>query len=333
VLVVTFYTPSYADAVSRLRESATPYDVKITAVELPECGSWIANLLQRHRWLVKLRARERGPLLCVDADCTLHGSLEQLWPAAETYDFMSRQREAGDRYNAGVMLLADNERVAALLDRWNRYAQAFGRRYPTGDQRPLECAIASTAGLRVGELPVAYNCMPADVGKTGIIQHHKHSRELRVHRNWVKERLLEQTVVARTLSEANKPLAATAVALLLSPGATPPAELPLVAVQHVPSKELWSRILSVWTDDFGVLQQAMYMKAPVFAPTELAVGGTLGQRMREWRWQPQTISKWLRAYYVARSDVDLRPDGDMPAGPAAAALWHYRQRGVRCVHL
>lgn len=216
--IVTYATNSiYRAAAARLQASAQQHGHSVHVYTPRDRGSWWANVAHKAVLLAEDMRRHDQPLLYLDADCEIHGNLEHLLHMLQGVDCRVRHRPPSVtvRHNCGVMLLAANDTVRAFLNLWSKQVPRYGYRYDDCDQR-LMADAAKLTGLRLADLPVAYNCFRSDMVPPGDqrISHAKLSREDPALSAWKECRRLEHHLVQRTIEWLSRPSGCKTTALI-----------------------------------------------------------------------------------------------------------------------
>ena len=198
----------YRVAAVRLKNAMRSKGFDFALYHRQDFGKWWKNVTHKVHIIAKTLRACSQPVLYVDADCELVGDLSKLEAHLGSYDVLVRQREGHvkERYNAGVMLFANTEKVRTFVTRWQECTDAFGHRYETCDQGTLLDTLKDFP-LNVGQLPDEYNVLASDVGKVAnpVLVHNKVSRADILLSSWKTERLLERAAIANLLALREQP--------------------------------------------------------------------------------------------------------------------------------
>ena len=132
-MIISFYTPGYAEEAATLRQSAERlgYQIEITAIE--EQGGWEANCAMKSR-VVRDALKKHEQVLFLDADARIQAPIDDLLKPHDgirlhivTADqfkpgwFAQRYRYHAVKHgmwNSGVMSIRRSPEVMQLMDAW-----------------------------------------------------------------------------------------------------------------------------------------------------------------------------------------------------------------------
>jgi hypothetical protein len=307
VRIVTFATGGvYRQRAEALAASARQHGETVEIVTLPDRGSWWANVAQKPGELLRQRLAGGGPLLYLDSDCLIHAPLGALGQDLEGFDLVARKRppEVKDRYNAGVLLMADNPGVLRFLEIWRDLSVCYAHRSPTADQQYMEEAVLRS-GVAVRDLHARYNAFPNDAALDTVVSHSKTSREDPALSGWRAARHLERQLCDRTFAWI-KTEARPAVRLMGVAGEPIPADDHAAEVQTVGWLCRAPHVTAAWMPSVpsAVLGDSSFTPRRV-VPTDGDAGNAADYlRSTQCRLKPKPSAEnpppFLHLYYVDR---------------------------------
>lgn len=327
MLVITYYTPGpYAEAARRLVASGQRHGVKVVATGTPDLGAWWRNVALKPG-LISAALLENQPVLYLDADCEIVAPLGAMEvPNAMVGVFMRRRGAPDAEPNAGVMLLLPGQDTERFVHTWDNLAREKCHRYETGDQA-LILEAARLTDTRIGDLPDAYNAMPADDRAGALIVHNKASRDDPALSSWKTARRLERLLVRRTAQLVSTRTAET-VRLVGTSASHTLGRSPVFETHSVG----WAAdgVVS-WVDSFADLRPNPKGRLTV-APTAVAGLTTVDAMRYYYKPKPHAgeVPPGVALYYPTASP---RPDSDgeelSGAGSWGAAVHCAALRGAR----
>lgn len=183
--IVGFYTRDtfYEQEAQRLMKSISKFSLRSELKVIDDQGTWLKNTGLKASILLNLRKEIEGSMLYVDVDAYLH---KNPWPLLENskFDIGCHITAAGELLS-GTILLADNQRVITLLERWSSLCKRFPE---TWDQKLLHRAIEESPEIHFEELDESFCYIFDSKSKLPeesiVIEHLQASREIKKVRKW-----------------------------------------------------------------------------------------------------------------------------------------------------
>jgi len=188
--IVAFFTEGsfYEQEKERMAHSAERIGLKVYATAVPSAGSWVLNAGLKPGFLLRERARLRGPLLYVDVDAVFH---RNPWPELRKLECdIAVYYEGDERLISATILVNDTPGAAQLIERWRQGCLA---KPDAWDQVVLEEIITEDAAspkpqFKVAKLPASF-CWIFDRVENGsvgdvFIEQLQASREATKRKRW-----------------------------------------------------------------------------------------------------------------------------------------------------
>lgn len=180
-LVVSYYTPSYAEEAAGLRDSLDAHGIAHRLVAEPSRGSWEKNCARKASFLRDLlgepELRDRG-IVWLDADARVRRPLGELWALARCVHVAAHWRDGVEMLSGTLALRGEPAR--ALCEMWALACECHPEEW---DQRVLASVVHVLPGLVLGVLPAPYcwieTWMPEVPRALVAIEHRQASRRLR----------------------------------------------------------------------------------------------------------------------------------------------------------
>jgi len=148
-MVVSYWAGEpYRIEAEALRMTLDSFSVPHVIERLPDTGRWETNCNLKAEFLIRMREAWAGPLVWLDADARVKGSLEPLDGLACD---VGLHRFRGREVLSGTLLLNDTPGCRALLEEW---AVECSTNPYEWDQRNLAAALKTMAALRFNPLSV-----------------------------------------------------------------------------------------------------------------------------------------------------------------------------------
>lgn len=180
-LIVSYYTPDYADEAAGLRSSLDLHGLEHDIRAIDDRGGWHANTSHKPTFLRRITDEHRRPLAWVDADARMQDEPRLFCDLERDGYDVAFHRLRGYEVCSGTVWLNGSRGARALVFRW----QQVQSRYPELiDQQSLALALQQTPGLKVAELPPGY-CYIYDTSRAVypheriVIEHFQASRRKR----------------------------------------------------------------------------------------------------------------------------------------------------------
>ncbi len=180
-LIISYYTPDYADHAAGLVESLEAHGLDHRVLPADDSGTWKGNCNRKASFILEqLTERDGDPVVWVDADARVRRPPVRLLELPDTDTNFAAHWRDGQELLSGTLYFAGAMGVA-LADAWRECCETQPNRW---DQQSLGIVLAMMYGLRVEILPPAYTwirefmshlCPPDEA----IIEHLQHSREIR----------------------------------------------------------------------------------------------------------------------------------------------------------
>lgn len=181
-LVVSFFTPGYADHAARLRESLARSNLEAWIEPVETEGAWEHTCARKAAFVRKALECALGPVLWLDADATVHGDLRPLLEDLRRREADFAVHRTGSThprlaFRSGTVWFNRTPRAIELADRW---VDRCARSPRTWDQESLFRAHGDVDGVATEWLDEAYCCRFDDPGaEAAVVVHHQASRELK----------------------------------------------------------------------------------------------------------------------------------------------------------
>jgi hypothetical protein len=179
-LLVTAYTPGYADLARRLHRSADEHGARALSVAYDSCGDWARNGHVKPEVVMRymLEKRREVPVCWVDADAELVAKADALDSLAGDVAVPTLQN--GQETLSGTVWFAPTPAAMYVLAAW----QDECRKHPEiWDQSALQKVLKGKHPAKVTELRPEFCYIPgtSPPPKKGgvVILHHQASREVR----------------------------------------------------------------------------------------------------------------------------------------------------------
>lgn len=173
-LIVSFFTPAYADHAAHMEASAKEFGLETDVRGIPDLGAWELNCGLKPQFILQMMGEHRGrPIVWLDADARVRHKPE-LFETLDC-DFAAHWR-CGAELLSGTMFFGRSQWATALVDAW---ISEQSRNPKEWDQRNLQAAIDRVDGLVIEILPSTYTRI-FDDPKMGepVIEHLQASRQL-----------------------------------------------------------------------------------------------------------------------------------------------------------
>jgi len=174
---VSAATPSYADLLGRLKESAKAVGIDLYTEYIADTGKWEHNCAAKPFFLAKLQqVWPHQRLVWVDADAEFKAKPTLFDELPESVDLAFARR--GQELLSGTVYIGDGQGGQEIVARW---CQEQRRNLDIWDQKTLQKAI-QTAHPMVQYLPPSYTFIDGITAKENpgvepVIYHHQASRE------------------------------------------------------------------------------------------------------------------------------------------------------------
>jgi hypothetical protein len=186
VLIVSFYTPDYAECADRLRTSCDAMGERYWIEEVDDVGSWVKNCARKGPFVSRALEAASEPVLWVDADAELCRPLEDLRALMTGYSFGiwkdDRMRSEKSYFRSGTAYFGQTEVAHRIARDWARHCEAEPT---TWDQALLVRAWDAFKPPGVRWLPVTFcetinrEGQPNSGTEHPHILHHQASRQFR----------------------------------------------------------------------------------------------------------------------------------------------------------
>lgn len=179
-LLVTAYTPGYADLADRLAASARAYGAELIAVPYDSCGDWARNGHVKPGVVMRcmLEARREVPVCWVDADAEIVAKPDGLDSLAG--DLAVAALQNGQETLSGTVWFAPTPAALYVLAAWQDACRSSSCIW---DQSALAKVLKGRTPAKVSELRPEFCYIPgtSPPPKKGgpVIVHHQASREVR----------------------------------------------------------------------------------------------------------------------------------------------------------
>jgi len=205
MIVASFYTAKYEQEVKNLIDTCHMHDLDYSINELPDKGSWLANVWQKPNYILDTLNSTTESVLWVDADATIQDHLTLLPdPEADMMGVANWQRYHGyytyrpDLWGlgrrpggvkplfirGGTLYFANNDNSRKMLDLWAGEAEGCILNGTASD--PAITWAVRESGINFQELPLSYCAIfdtdadtLAKAGQTPVISHWQASRRFR----------------------------------------------------------------------------------------------------------------------------------------------------------
>lgn len=182
MLIVSYYTPDYADCAARLRRSTDRHGLFAMIRARTDRGAWLANCAAKPLVVFDAWSAWNGNVLWVDADAEVLRPLDDMIP--EGTDFAIHRKEEGAeklKFSSGTVYFGRKGGAINLLQRWVNIQEQHPDKW---DQETLYMAWSEMQDDLVTHwLPITY-CQRFDERKdVGVpdphIVHYQESRNRR----------------------------------------------------------------------------------------------------------------------------------------------------------
>lgn len=192
-MIVSFFTPKYAEEAAGLRASLDKFGYAHEIVAVEEQGNWEANCALKAS-IVRQALQKHEQVLFLDADARVKGSIDEL---LQPHDGIKLHKVTNDQFkpgwqaqkyryhavkhsmwNSGILSVRRSPESLALMDAWVEMAE---RRPGQWDQLCLQWAhIESGSNVPVHDLPFHLRAGKGPIGHKSAF--HKYWRKVRTHR-------------------------------------------------------------------------------------------------------------------------------------------------------
>ena len=186
MIVISYFTPDYAEHADRLRTSCRQFGYRYWVEPIKETGSWLQNCAAKGEFVRRAIQASSEPVLWLDADAEIKGSLyalENIGADLAIHEDASLKHMRPYRLRSGTMLFGCDPPSLALATKWAERCKQHPEKL---DQETLLDAWEPMArnGLNTHWLDGEYCCRYDDPGAdTARIVHYQASRETRRHKN------------------------------------------------------------------------------------------------------------------------------------------------------
>ena len=181
MLIVSYYTPDYAEHADRLRKSCAWETHWIEPVE--DTGSWVNNCARKAAFVLRALRSQNEDVLWLDADAEIRKPIHKWFDFDEDLDF-AVYRDEGQanpkwKFRSGTVWFNQTPAAHTLCEHWARKCEEDPRRF---DQESLWLAWVQQDEPRTHWLPMSY-CQR--IGEPGYkdadahILHYQASRTLK----------------------------------------------------------------------------------------------------------------------------------------------------------
>lgn len=175
MIVVSFYTPSYADEAQGLIATCQEFGLRHDVRAVPSLGTWERNTQHKAVFMRSMLGRHTEDVLWLDADARVRQCPQMLeWLDA---DVAVHYRE-GYELLSGTLWMRPSDRTRRLCDSWVNTCERFPDMW---DQQALDRAIKGAKDIRVFNLPAPYALIFDTMEHEGpaVVEHRQASRRLR----------------------------------------------------------------------------------------------------------------------------------------------------------
>jgi hypothetical protein len=179
-IIISFYTPEYADLAERMRRSANFFGLETDIVSVEKKGSWVETMYTRAQFILDMLDKHGRDVVWLDSDAVIHKYPElfddfkgDFGVHYATFPWREEEELLG-----GTMYFANTHKARELIEIWLRLNKELPRQELT--QWILQQAVQQWDGTLV-RLPPTYTQifdLMADRGDP-VIEHFQASRKFR----------------------------------------------------------------------------------------------------------------------------------------------------------
>jgi glutaredoxin len=123
-LVISYYTPDYAQVAARLRKSLDRLNLPHRIEMRPPAGSWVENCAQKALYIREIKEQVGTPVLWLDADSTLRRPVAEL---SDTNADLAVVKRNGWSFSGGQIYFGDTDNADFVLNLWCDYCTKYPR--------------------------------------------------------------------------------------------------------------------------------------------------------------------------------------------------------------
>ena len=141
MLIVSYYTPDYAEHADRLRKSLRVFDYRYWIEAVEDSGSWVENCARKAAFVLKALRSQNDAVLWLDADAEIRRPIEKWFDFDDELDFaIYRDEKATNRkwkFRSGTVWFNNTPVAHDLAAEWVKFCESDPKRF---DQESLYLA-------------------------------------------------------------------------------------------------------------------------------------------------------------------------------------------------